>query len=68
MLARLRSRHGQSAFTLIELLVVVIIIAILTTIVLPAFLNQQNKARVQAANSLLLFDRNGHSSLAVILI
>ena len=42
----------QSGFTLIELLVVVIIIAVLTTIVLPAFLNQQNKARVQGANAL----------------
>ena len=42
----------HSGFTLIELLVVVIIIAVLTTIVLPAFLNQQNKARVQGANSL----------------
>jgi hypothetical protein len=37
-------------------------------IMLPAFLNQQNKARVQAVNSLVLSDRNGHSSLAVILI
>ena len=37
---------------MIELLVVVIIIAVLATIVLPAFLNQQNKARVQGANTL----------------
>ena len=49
----MQGRPLQSAFTLIELLVVVIIIAVLTAIVLPAFLNQQNKARVQGANALV---------------
>jgi prepilin-type N-terminal cleavage/methylation domain-containing protein len=53
LLYSIQSGESQAAFTLIELLVVVIIIAVLTTIVLPAFLNQQNKARVQAANSLV---------------
>jgi type IV pilus assembly protein PilA len=41
----------QAGFTLIELLIVVIIIGILTSIALPAFLNQQDKARVQASNA-----------------
>ncbi len=41
----------QAGFTLIELLIVVIIIGILSSIALPAFLNQRDKAAVAAGNS-----------------
>ncbi len=50
-LQHLIDKRQDKGFTLIELLVVIIIIGILSSIALPSFLNQANKARQSEAKT-----------------
>ena len=52
LIKRKKSKNAlQRGFTLIELLIVVVILGVLSSIALPAFLNQQEKAEIAAGNS-----------------
>ena len=45
-----RKRPLAAGFTLVELLIAVVIIGVLSGVAMPAFLGQQNKAKINAAN------------------
>lgn len=52
LLTKLQEKKRKDGFTLVELLVVVIIVGILSSVALPAFLSQAAKAKVASAKAL----------------
>ena len=52
LIKRKKSKNAlQKGFTLVELLIVVVILGVLSSVALPAFLNQTGKAKVNASNA-----------------
>ena len=52
LIKRKKSKNAlQKGFTLVELLIVVVILGVLSSVALPAFLNQTGKAKISAARA-----------------